>query len=128
MSDRRFRGIEFDSKLERDHYLILLDDEDVEVLERQKTFLLFDRFSYTRLPSMKKGYIRKMEYTPDFIIAVKGLDKPIALESKGFSRKDYQIKKKLFIRIYSDRYYFMESKGYDLIKQLEELKKKVKTC
>ncbi len=34
MSDRRFRGIEFDSQLERDHYLILLDDKGYDLIEQ----------------------------------------------------------------------------------------------
>ena len=118
-------GITFDSELESRHYTILRDDKDVELLERQKTFMLFERSPYIRLPSMKKGYLRKMIYTPDFIIKIRGLDKPIAVESKGFARKDYNMRKKLFIKLFGDEYYFLESGKDELREQLEEIKKVV---
>jgi predicted nuclease of restriction endonuclease-like RecB superfamily len=48
-----------------------------------------------------------MVYTPDFILKVKGLDKPVAVETKGYARKDYLIRKKLFQKFYPE-YYFVE--------------------
>ena len=116
-------GYEFDSELEANHYKIIRDDKDVELLERQKTFTLFERSPYTRVPSMKKGWLRKMIYTPDFIVRIEGVDKPIAVESKGFARKDYNMRKKLFIKFFGDDYYFLESGKNDLEWQLEEIKK-----
>ena len=116
-------GIEFDSKTEAVHYQILRDNKDIEIISRQKTFSLFDNFTHTKLPEFKKATHRKMVYTPDFIIKIKGVKYPIAMETKGHARKDYMIRKKLFTKFYGDRYYFYEckdnSKGDKLKKDLE---------
>ena len=47
-------GIEFDSKTGAAHYRILRDSKDVEIINRQKTFSLFDSFTHTKLPEFKK--------------------------------------------------------------------------
>ena len=116
-------GITFDSKTEKVHYEILSEHPLVEVLDVHKTFLLMDKFKYTRLPTFSNGTHRKMIYTPDFIIKVKGIDKPIAMETKGHPRKDYMIRKKLFTYFYGNEYYFYECKdkssGEQLRKDLE---------
>lgn len=120
-------GIEFDSGTEAKHYEMLRDNEDIEIVERQKTFLLLDSFTYNKLPQYKKATHRKMVYTPDFIIKVKGRDKLIAMETKGHARKDYMIRKKLFSYFYKDEYDFFECKdkrdGKQLKKDIEKLVK-----
>lgn len=113
-------GITFDSKTELNHYKILKDNPNVEILDTHKSFILQGDIGYIRLPSFKEGKLRKMQYTPDFILKVKGIDKPIAMETKGFAREGYRMRKKLFIKLYEDEYYFYECKGK---KSEEKLKK-----
>lgn len=108
----------FDSKLEINHYEVLKKNSDIiEILEMQRTFLLLSfPTSYYDFPNRKKRKLRDMVYTPDFMLKIKGYDKMIAMESKGFPRKDYNIRKKLFIRHYGDTYYHYECRS---VKQLE---------
>lgn len=112
-------GYVFDSKLEINHYETLKKHSDIiEIIDMQKTFLLLEFPTYYYdFPQKKKRKLRNMVYTPDFIIKVKGYDRIIAMESKGFPRKDYNIRKKLFIREHGDEYYHYECRS---VKQLEE--------
>lgn len=116
-------GIEFDSKLEANHYELMKADKDIEILDVHKTFKLMPKFQYIGFPKFNKRTHRHMIYTPDFVIKFKGVDKPIAVESKGHPRKDYMIRKKLFTLYYSDDYYFYECRS---VKQMEEDFKMVK--
>jgi len=112
-------GYIFDSKLEINHYETLKKHNDIiEIIDMQKTFLLLEFPTYYYdFPQKKKRKLRNMVYTPDFIIKVREYDKLIAMESKGFPRKDYNIRKKLFIRKHGDEYYHYECRS---VKQLEE--------
>jgi hypothetical protein len=112
-------GHEFDSKLEVNHYNVLKENDDIiELIDMQKRFTLLEfDFKYTDFPQKKTRKYRDMVYTPDFIIKVKGYDKIVAMESKGFPRKDYNIRKKLFIKRYGDEYYHYECRS---VKQLQD--------
>ena len=112
-------GYVFDSKLEINHYETLKKHNDIiEIIDMQKTFLLLEFPTYYYdFPQKKKRKLRNMVYTPDFIIKVNGYEKLVAMESKGFPRKDYNIRKKLFIREHGDEYYHYECRS---VKQLEE--------
>ena len=112
-------GHVFDSKLEINHYETLKKHNDIiEIIDMQKTFLLLEfPVNYEDFPNRKKRKLRNMIYTPDFIIKVNGYEKLVAMESKGFPRKDYNIRKKLFIREHGDEYYHYECRS---VKQLEE--------
>lgn len=112
-------GYVFDSKLEINHYNVLKKNDNlVTIVDMQKKFTLLEfPDSYIDFPSLKKRKLRDMIYTTDFIIRVNGFEKLVAMESKGFPRKDYNIRKKLFINRYSDEYYFYECRS---VKQLEE--------
>lgn len=112
-------GHVFDSKLEVNHYDVLKKHNDIiEIIEMQRTFLLLDfPANYQDFPNRKNRKLRNMVYTPDFCLKVKGYDKLVAMESKGFPRKDYNIRKKLFIREHGDEYYHYECRS---VKQLEE--------
>jgi len=112
-------GYEFDSKLEINHYNVLKENDDIiELIDMQKRFTLleFPEYYYD-FPFKKKRKLRDMVYTPDFIIKVKGYDKIVAMESKGFPRKDYNIRKKLFVKNFGDEYYHYECRS---VKQLQE--------
>jgi len=120
-------GITFDSKLEIKHYKLFNSDPDITIVELQKEFELFPPFEYIGLPLFNKRKYRKMVYTPDFIIKFKNLNKPIAVESKGYPRKDYFIRKKLFMMKYSDDYYFLESNSEkDMISKMKQIKEGIK--
>ena len=118
-------GHVFDSKLEINHYNVLKQHSDIIIIvEMQKTFLLLDfPQTYYDFPLKKKRKLRNMVYTNDFILKVKGYDKLVAMESKGFPRKDYNIRKKLFINAHGKEYYFYECRS---VKQLEEDIKKIR--
>lgn len=109
----------FDSKLEINHYNVLKENHKIiKIVEMQKQFTLLEfPDTYEDFPLLKKRKLRDMVYTPDFILKVKGYDKLIAMESKGFPRKDYNIRKKLFIREHGDHYYHYECRS---VKQLQE--------
>ena len=106
----RYDGIEFDSELEASHYRYFQNHENIEIVELQKTFILYEGFDWIDIsckgkPKTRRG--RDARYTPDFILKVKGLDKPVAVETKGYARKEYKMRKKAFLRLYPD-YYFVE--------------------
>lgn len=110
-------GRKFDSGLEADHYKILKEHPDIEIIDLQKTFLLQESTKYIGFPKKNKRSFDTITYTPDFIIKAKGFDKPIAMESKGYARPVYQMRKKLFVNKYQDEYYFYECRS---VKQLKE--------
>ncbi len=93
---------------------------NVELVERQREFNLLDSFEWVSFPNLKKRKMRGMVYTPDFILKVDGFDKLLALESKGYARKDYAIRKKLFIKNYNDEYYFLESNSEKHLRSILE--------
>ena len=109
----------FDSKLEVNHYNVLKENNKIlKIVDMQKQFTLLEFPNhYYDFPNLKKRKLRDMVYTPDFILEVKGYDKLVAMESKGFPRKDYNIRKKLFIRQFGDEYYHYECRS---VKQLQE--------
>ncbi len=112
-------GYIFDSKLEINHYNLLKEySVFIEIVDMQKQFTLLEfNDTYIDFPNGKKRKQRDMVYTPDFILKVRGYDKLVAMESKGFPRKDYNIRKKLFIREHGDEYYHYECRS---VKQLQE--------
>lgn len=118
-------NLEFDSKIELKHYQMLKAADNVTILSVHPELLLQDNVEYRRMPDLKKAKTRKIKYTPDFIIHINGIDKPVAFETKGFARKDYMMRKKLFIAKYRNSYYFYEcTSQQQLEKDLERWKKR----
>lgn len=117
-----YDDLQWDSKLEIEHYKILKEHKHLEIIELQKKFILMEGFHYIDFPNLKKRKYRDMVYTPDFILKIKGIDKLVALESKGYPRKDYNIRKKLFIMTHGDKYYHwqLQSKK-QLLKELNDI-------
>jgi hypothetical protein len=105
----KINGIMFDSKLEAEHYTYLLTIPNIKIKRLQPQFLLFDSFEYFNIETNKKAKFSKMIYTADFELEVPGLDKPLILESKGFQRSDYMLRKKLFIMLYNKDYHFLQT-------------------
>jgi len=75
----------------------------------QKKFDLLEGFKYYDLEKDKERKYGTMRYTPDFIITIKGIDKPISWETKGMVTTAYSMRKKLWYNLYGDEYYFIES-------------------
>ena len=120
-------GIEFDSKLEADHYAILKSNPNIEILNDHQTFELYPKHSFKHFPRLKTAHQQPIRYTPDFILRMKGLEKPVAMESKGYARKEYMLRKKLFMLKYSREYYFYQCKSVKQLKDdLEKLKGELK--
>jgi hypothetical protein len=82
-------GILFDSKMEADYYLYLLEQKDIANLELQPKFLL--------MPAFKKlgRTIRKTEYIADFLITYSDGSR-LAIDVKGMTTQAFKIKEKLF--------------------------------
>ena len=118
-------GIWFDSKLEANHYFYLKHHPKITILELQKTFELLEGFKWFDIEKNKWRKYRDIHYTPDFIIKHEDYDKPIAWESKGFARKDYNLRKKLFLYKYGDEYHFLQvhskKQATEIFGQLKEV-------
>lgn len=112
-----FDGLIFDSKLEANHYFYFTQHPKIEVVERQKKFLLLDGFKWFDIEKNKWRTARPMVYTTDFILKHEDYDKLIAFESKGFARKDYRIRAKLFKLKYPE-YYFVEVHSMKQVKEM----------
>jgi hypothetical protein len=102
-------GIQFDSKLEAEHYQYLKTIPNIKILKLQPEFVLYKPFEYFNIETNKTAKFSKMIYTGDFLIELPDYDKPLVLESKGFQRSDYMLRKKLFIMLYHDKYNFLQS-------------------
>lgn len=91
-------NIVFDSRMEADFYLLLLDLKQkgiVADIELQPT--------YSLLPSFKKNgrTIRKMDYIADFLVTYENGSTEI-IDVKGISTEAFKLKKKLFDYYYPD--------------------------
>ena len=99
-----FDGITFDSKAEMNRYceLKLMEKaKEISHLILQPEFLLLEGFRY------KGKKIQSMKYIADFqYIEKDGTE--VVEDVKGFKTKEYNIKKKLFLHKYGDRFDFRE--------------------
>lgn len=107
----------FDSKLELNHFFYFEQHPKITVIERQKRFLLLEGFKYYDIEKAKERKARHIVYTCDFIIKHEDYDKLIAWESKGYARKDYRLRAKLFRKKFPE-YYFIEVHS---MKQAQEI-------
>ena len=99
-----FDGITFDSKAEMNRYceLKLMEKaKEISHLILQPEFLLLEGFRY------KGKKIQSMKYIADFqYIEKDGTE--VVEDVKGFKTKEYNIKKKLFLHKYGERFDFRE--------------------
>lgn len=89
-------GEKFDSALERDVYLALIEKRKnglISGLEFQKKFLLQDKFECDGVK------YRKIEYIADFFYYENG--NPVVVDAKGFQTDVYKLKKKMFAYKYN---------------------------
>jgi hypothetical protein len=101
-------GYTFDSKLEAEIYALLKAHTKIKIVAVHQTFDLFEPFDWFDFKRQKKGKIRDISYTPDFIVELEGNPKRLAVEVKGFQRSDYMLRKKLFIYKYKEEYDFVQ--------------------
>lgn len=101
-----FQGILFDSKLERDRYVFLLDAQKkglISNLELQKPFELIPTQTRgdNKVPSISKTKnIRKTAYYSDFTYLRLSDNKWIICDTKGYAMQVYKLKLKLVIQLY----------------------------
>lgn len=124
-------GINFDSKMEAEYYLYLLELQargEVKDIELQPKYLL--------QPAFKKNgkSIRKIEYIPDFKVTYIDGSTDV-IDVKGMETSDFKLKKKMFQYKYPEDLKLMtHSKKWaggwveldDLKKIKREAKKKLK--
>ena len=81
----------FDSKMEERFFQMLVLKK--VNFEKQKKYILQDRYN------LEGEQIREISYTADFILT----DLDIVIDIKGYSTKDFIIKKKIFGKIYGKK-------------------------
>lgn len=99
-----YNGHKFDSVKEMYRYRKLKDLEDSEEISHlvlQPRFLLADGFTH------KGKKYRKIEYIADFQY-IDNIGNEIVEDTKGFKTDVYNIKKKLFLLKYGEKYDFRE--------------------
>lgn len=93
-----YKGMTFDSKKERDYYIVLemmLKNKQITDLKTQVKFELQPSFKF------KEKTIRSINYIADFTYVKDG--ELIIVDTKGYCTEVYKLKKKL-----------MQFKGYDI--------------
>lgn len=98
-------GHTFDSKREAERYCelkLFVRAGEIRNLELQPRFLLQDKFV-----DKQGNKHRKIEYVADFMYVDKS-GKTVVEDVKGVLTDVYKLKKKLFLKIYDDKYYFRE--------------------
>lgn len=115
-----YQGIEFDSKLELYTYQIF-KDAGFDIKRTTESFVLQDGFSVYDLEKGKIKRYQPITYKDDFYIEFP--DKMLRIECKGFSSKDYPLRKKLFLSKYGGVYNFVQIKNQaHCLKILEKVK------
>jgi hypothetical protein len=92
-------GITFDSRKEANRYLelkLLLKAKKITDLQRQVVFELQPKFK------IGKTTHRPITYIADFTYKIKGKERLIVEDSKGFKTLVYRIKKKMLLYKYPD--------------------------
>ena len=98
-------GHDFPSTREAERYCelkLFLRAKEIRNLELQPRFLLQDGFV-----DKEGNEHKKIEYVADFMYVDKD-GKTIVEDVKGVLTDVYKLKKKMFLKIYDDKYYFRE--------------------
>lgn len=99
-----YRGIPFDSELERDRYIFLKAAEregKISCVKHQVWFTLIPRQDGTKMKIMPSGKVKEVKcvlehavhYIADFVYTKKGVE--VVEDTKGHKTHDYLIKRKL---------------------------------
>lgn len=92
-----YKDIKFDSKMEKDYYIYLLENKDkleIKDIELQPKFILQEKFKYNNKT------IRSITYKADFKVIYK--DRIEVVDVKGVQTDVFKIKKKLLLNKYKD--------------------------
>ena len=109
-----YKGIKFDSKLERDRYIYLKSLEDkgkIQKLTLQKSFNILDSQDISKhiTPSLGRKKSRGMKYITDFVY-YRNSDKTWVINDvKGRTSMVYKIKIKLIVLLYSKDWQIIET-------------------
>lgn len=98
-------GHNFPSEREAERYCelkLFLRAKEIKNLELQPRFLLQDGFV-----DKEGNEHKKIEYVADFMYVDKS-GKTVVEDVKGVLTDVYKLKKKMFLKIYDDKYYFRE--------------------
>lgn len=118
-----FKGILFDSKLERDRYVYLLEkvkDGAISNLELQNPFELIptQERGENKVPSISKTKnIRKTQYFSDFTYFRVADQKWIINDTKGRAMEVYKLKLKLVI------HHYCSGQGWEFLETFKDSKK-----
>jgi len=109
-----YKGIKFDSQLERDRYIYLKGLEDKGLIQKltfQHSFPLMETQSIKGhiTPSVGKKSARGVKYICDFVYFRNHDQRWVANDSKGRTTDVYKIKLKMFLALYGMNYQFIES-------------------
>lgn len=92
-------NIVFDSQMEADYYLLLLEEErkgEISGLEIHKSFLLQEGFIGENGKKEKP-----ITYEADFVYLKKGERRKVVVDVKGFITEDFALKRKMFDYLYT---------------------------
>ena len=118
-----YKGVLFDSKLERDRYIYLLDAQKkglISNLELQKSFELIPTQprGENKVPSISKTKnIAKTQYYSDFTYLRKSDNKWVICDVKGRSMPVYKLKLKLVIQNYC------QGQGWEFLEVFKDSKR-----
>ena len=109
-----YKGIKFDSQLERDRYIYLKSLEDKGKIQQLKIQVPFDILDSQPLnnhiiPSLGKKTSRGLKYITDFVYYRNSDETWIINDVKGRTSMVYKIKIKLIIKLYGMNYQIIET-------------------
>ncbi len=109
-----YKGIRFDSQLERDRYIYLKDLEDngeIKGLKIQVAFPILDNQSLKGhiIPSLGKNSSRGLKYITDFVYYRVKDNRWVINDVKGRTSMVYKVKMKLIIKLYGMNYQIIET-------------------
>ena len=109
-----YKGIKFDSQLERDRYIYLKGLEDKGLIKQLKIQVPFDILDSQSLkshivPSLGKNTARGLKYITDFVYYRVQDNRWVINDVKGRSSMVYRVKMKLIIKLYGMNYQIIET-------------------
>lgn len=109
-----YKGIKFDSQLERDRYIYLKSLEDKGLIKQLKIQVPFDILDNQSLkghviPSLGKKTSRGLKYITDFVYYRVSDNRWVINDVKGRTSMVYKVKMKLIIKLYGMNYQIIET-------------------
>ena len=109
-----YKGIKFDSQLERDRYIYLKSLEDKGLIKQLKIQVPFDILDSQSLKghiirSLGKNTSRGLKYITDFVYYRVSDNRWVINDVKGRTSMVYKVKMKLIIKLYGMNYQIIET-------------------